>query len=210
MTVCYGIKCISNKPFEPISTAGRGGWTLGPRGLVETWCKTFVFPFYDINEVYHEFHKWGQSTLYSYVVEEIPPTLLPSLLDNAFSTENQFTLLDIDTNTYYNPLQKIEQDTIKEIQEQEDKRFFDLIDSSFNNNTTSSKPVKHDKPSGDDLKKALQKIVKYAYEAEAKKVKSYTDGYGHLWNKDKDLSYKNITTDGYGWTDDEYSLGGEF
>lgn len=201
MTVCYGIKCISSKSSEPISTAGRGGWTLGSRGL-ETWCKTFVFPFYDINEVHQELHKWGLSSIYSYVVEEIPLILLPSLLDNTTAYKSIYTF---DANSYYNPVKKIKQDTIREIQEQEDKRVFDTINSSISNNTST--PTKSGALSDDDLKKALQQLVKYAADLETKQNISF-DGYTKSFNP-VGYFYKN-DADGYGWDEDEYSLGGEF
>ncbi len=180
MTVCYGIKCISSKSSEPITLAGRGGWTLGSRGL-ETWCKTRIFPFYDINEVHQELHFWGTSTQYTYRVEEIPHSLLPSLIDAPVQQISIPKLKEIEDENTISAVDGAK----NSILEAEDKRVFEAIEKANfikygNTSDTDLKEVLKQSvkyaPNA-DLKEALKQIVEYASKLENRKVKTHNDGY---------------------------------
>lgn len=189
MTVYYGIKCISSKSTEPVATAGRGGWTLGVDGRLETWCRTFLFPFNDINEVYREFCAWSPNGSYTYRVEEIPPSLLDVLLDDSsHKTQYTFKLKNIEDQF----LNYAVDDAKATIQAAEDEKVFnELNEAAYGETIPAPSSIKYDKASNLSLKDALRQLAKYAATLENKKVKSFNDGYANL-----EL--------------DKYSLGGEY
>lgn len=71
----YGIKCIVVKAeYASVHGVGWGGWNPTVRGW-ETWCKTFHFPYDNLNMVYHELLRWSSEFIdspYYYSVEEVP------------------------------------------------------------------------------------------------------------------------------------------